>query len=520
MSDSRPDLKLKVRQLPHRPGVYLMKDRFGETIYVGKAKDLKRRVSSYFMPSKRQKADPKTRALIASIWDFDVYEVRNEPEALILESKLIKQYRPRYNISFRDDKRFMLVRIQLQDPWPRFTTTRLRKEDGAKYFGPFADSGAIKATVEWLNREFGIRSCKGKVPTEQDYKHCHDDLIRNCSAPCIAQITEGDYNQKVMEACDILEGKGKRARLNGLKEEMTKAAEQLNFELAGKIRDIITHLENALNPTRQFRRGKGVPSTVKPLEDLEELGRRLQLEAAPETVECFDISNVSSNHIVASMVRFSEGVPNNKNYRRYRIKTVSGQDDFASMAEVVRRRYARIIQEAKRANPEFEFEEHTLTEQLWALGREGKCPILLPNLVVVDGGKGQLSSAYKELRQLGLHHLPIVGLAKQQEEIFFPNESCPLLLDHSTGALKLMQRIRDEAHRYANNYNELLLRKRIKESILDDCPGMTQKRKLLLLQQFKSVKDLKKASMAELMTVEGIGPKTAQSITEWFAKES
>lgn len=519
MSDFRPDLKLKVRQLPHSPGVYLMKDRLGETIYVGKAKDLKRRVSSYFMPSRRQKADPKTRALISSIWDFDTHEVRNEPESLILESKLIKQYRPRYNVSLRDDKRFMMVRVQLKDDWPRFSMTRLRKEDGAKYFGPFVDSKAINATVDWLNREFGIRSCKVRQPGTEDFKHCHDDLIRNCSAPCIGKISSADYRARIDEACSILEGKGKRARLNGLREEMEKAAEKLDFELAAKIRDIITHLESTLNPARQFRRGKGVPSTVKPLEDLEELGMHLQLEAAPDVMECFDISNVSSNHIVASMVRFYQGAPDNKNYRRYRIKTVTGQDDFASMAEVVRRRYARIVQEAKRANPDVVFDRHTLTQQLWDLGVEGKCPILLPKLVIVDGGKGQLSSAHRELRELGLYDLPIVGLAKQREEIFFPNESNPLLLEHSTGALKLMQRIRDEAHRYANNYNELLLRKRVTESVIDDCPGMTKSRKNLLLKKFKSVRELKKATEAELMQVPGVGAKTAKSIIDWLRKK-
>ncbi len=519
MSQKRPDLTQKVRELPHTPGVYLMKDRLGETIYVGKAKNIKRRVSSYFTPSKRQKADPKTRALISSIWDFDIYEVRNEPESLILESKLIKQYRPRYNVSFRDDKRFMLVRVQLNEPWPRFSTTRLRKEDGARYFGPFVDSGAIKAIVEWLNKEFGVRSCKVRVPSEQDYKHCHDDLIRNCSAPCVGQTSSEAYRERILEACDILEGKGKRARLNGLREKMEKAAVDLDFELAAKIRDMITHFENALNPTRQFRQGRGVPTTVKPLEDLEELGRRLQLAHSPRVMECFDISNVSSNHIVASMVRFYDGAPDNKNYRRYRIKSVSGQDDFASMAEVVRRRYARIIQEARRANRECEFDPHTLTEQLWELGEQGRLPILLPHLVIVDGGKGQLSSALRELRALGLHELPIVGLAKQREEIFFPEESEPLRLDHATGALKLMQRIRDEAHRHANNYNELLLRKRIRESILDDCPGVTQARKMELLKVFKSVSNLRKATLEELMTIEGIGEKTALSIKDWFASQ-
>ena len=513
----RPNLKSKLGEVPHKPGVYLMKDRLGSIIYVGKARDLRKRLSSYFMPSRKAQADVKTRALLDSIVDFEVHLVRNEQEAILLEGKLIKQYRPRYNVVFRDDKRFLLLKINPEDPWPRLVLTRLRKDDGARYFGPFAHSGALRATVEWLNREWGLRTCRPRVPGEKDYKHCHADRIRNCSAPCVEKISREEYGERVAEICELLEGKGKRERLQKLRDAMEKASARMDFERAGRLRDVIQNLELTLKPTRQFSRGRGVPTTVKPTEDLAELGEELGLAGPPHIMECFDISNVSSNHIVASMVRFTNGVPDNQNYRRYRIKTVEGQDDFASMAEVIRRRYARILGESAAANPEVaEASQEDVVDSLRRLASEGKSPITLPDLVIVDGGKGQLSSATKELQRLGMHGLPIIGLAKQREEIFRPGQSDPLVLSHETGALKLLQRIRDEAHRFANNYNELLLRKRMKESLLDECPGMSPRRKAALLKKFGSVARLRKASPEKIAELPGISVQAAEKILEWL----
>ena len=514
-----PEAKKKLQETPHKPGVYLMKDRLGGIIYVGKARDLKKRVSSYFMPSRKMRADLKTRALIDSICDFDLQIVRNEQEALILESKLIKQYRPRYNVSLRDDKRFYMVKIQLDAPLPRFVLTRLKKDDGARYFGPFVHSAALKSTLEWINREFGLRTCRPRIPGESDYRHCHSDIIRKCSAPCVQKISEEDYQARVLEAVHLLEGKGKRDRLQGLRDNMEKAAEKLQFEKAARLRDIIANLEKTLSPARSFSRGQGkIPSTVNPTEDLTELQDALGLPDKLEIMECFDISNVSSNHIVASMVRFVNGSPDNQAYRRYRIKTVKGQDDFASMAEVVKRRYSRILSENHLASSD-DTQESPL-EALQRLAREGKSPLHLPNLVIVDGGKGQLSMAVRELQRLGLHDLPVIGLAKQHEEIFRPGNSEPLLLSHDTGALKLLQRIRDEAHRFANNYNELLLRRRVRESLLDDCPGMSAKRKEALLRRFGSIKRIRKATLKELESVPGIGKKTAEQMLSFLHNDT
>lgn len=514
-----PDFRAKLREVPHQPGVYLMKDRLGSIIYVGKARDLRKRMSSYFMASQKMRANVKTRALIDSIHDFEFHTVRNEEESLLLEGKLIKDYRPRYNVAFRDDKRFLLVKIRMADAWPRFVPTRMKKEDGSRYFGPFPHSSALHATLEWLNRGFGLRVCRAVDPGDAEYRHCNADIIRNCSAPCIGRITREQYVERVEDACRILEGKGRREVLDGLRKDMEKSAENLEFEKAATLRDILQNLEKTLSPTRQFSRGRGVPTTVKPTEDLAELGEELHLAGPPRVMECFDISNVSSNHIVASMVRFTDGLPDNQNYRRYRIRTVEGQDDFASMAEVIRRRYSRILMENAAANPDLQLSQEDPVEAQRRLAREGRAKIVLPDLVIVDGGKGQLGMAVRELRALGLHDLPVVGLAKQHEEVFIPGRSESIRIPHDRGALKLLQRIRDEAHRFANGYNALLYRRRMRESLLDECPGMSPAKKQKLLEKFGSVSRLKETTAAEIAKLPGISEKSAQGIIDFLNRD-
>ncbi|MBC7980563.1 MAG: excinuclease ABC subunit UvrC [Armatimonadetes bacterium] len=494
-----------------------MKDRLGSIIYVGKALDLKRRLSSYFTPSRKTRANLKNRALMDSIHDFDIHVVRNEQESLLLEGKLIKDYRPRYNIAFRDDKRFLNVKIKMSDPYPRFIAVRTKKEDGARYFGPFPHSSALHETLNWLNRRFCLRVCRPIHPGEADYRHCSADIIRNCSAPCIGRVSREDYLAKVEEACLVLDGKGRKALLDEIRLEMQFTAEALDFEKAATLRDVLGNLEKTLSPTRQFSRGRGVPTTVRPTEDLADLGAALGLSEPPRVMECFDISNVSSNHIVASMVRFTNGHPDNQNYRKYRIRTVTGQDDFASMAEVIFRRYSRILNE--NIDPENECNQESVIEAQRRLAKDGKAKIILPNLIIVDGGKGQLSRAFKQLRTLGLQELPIIGLAKQHEEVFFPGRSDPLHIPHDSGALKLLQRIRDEAHRFANGYNALLYRRRMKESMLDDCPGMSPRRKTLMLTKFGSISRIKKASPAEIAEIPGISVKFAHSLLEFLGEK-
>src|SRR5271156_3731461 len=487
MVAERPDVMPKVRDLPHKPGVYLFKDRFNRVIYVGKARDLAKRVSQYFHPSRRFAADRKTLALLESIWDLEVHTVKSEPESLLLEGKLIKEFRPRYNISFRDDKHFLLVKVNLNDPFPRFQLTRMKKEDGARYFGPFAHSGSLRKTLSLLRRKFHIRTCRPEIPGEFDYKHCLQHIIKNCSAPCVNKITRAGYLAKVKEACEFLDGASGEMQAE-FKAEMEKAAARLDFERAAEIRNLLDDLKRTTRPTKRFARQ--FVTTVRPSEDMVTLQEALGLPEPLNIVECFDISNISTTHKVASMVCFSNGKPDRSNYRRYRIKTVEGQDDFASMAEVVRRRYSRVLNEGIRR----------------------------PSLVVVDGGKGQLSSAKRELDALGLADLPVIGLAKEREEIFRPGQGDPLVIDHSSGAIRLLQRVRDEAHRFANGYHQILMKQRVSESLLDDCPGVSENRKMLLLRHFGSIEKLRHATAEEICAIEGIGPKLAETLVDFFAK--
>lgn len=514
----KPDLAAKLRDVPHTPGVYVMRDRLHRVIYVGKARDLRKRLSNYFTPARSKLADLKTRALIASIWDFDLHQVRNETEALLLEGQLIKDFRPRYNISFRDDKRFFLVRVHFGDAFPRLSLTRLKKDDGARYFGPFPHGSALKTTLNWLNRRFGLRVCRPLNPDEQDYRHCSNDIIKNCSAPCIGRVTPEEYRRRVEQACEFLDGKNKDL-VTALEEEMRKAAARLDFEKAAELRDMVDDMRKTLIPTRTFERGaraKAV-STIDPMADVKELQELLRLEQPPLVMECFDIANIGTAHCVASMVRFKNGVPDNANYRRYRIKVVSGQNDFASMAEVIRRRFSRILLEGRAAaGDDADFSQESPAEALKRL-TPGPKFVTLPDLVIVDGGKGQLGMAVAELQKLGLHGLPVIGLAKEHEEVFRPGESDPVIIPHERGALKLLQRIRDEAHRWANGYHQLLLRRRVAESILDDCPGVSQTRKATLLKAFGSVTRLRKATEDQIAAVPGIGKALAREIRSFLA---
>jgi excinuclease ABC subunit C len=516
---AKPDLLAKLRDVPHVPGVYIMRDRLNNVIYVGKARDLRKRLANYFTPARSKLADRKTRALIASIWDFDLHEVRNDTEALVLEGRLIKEFRPRYNVSFRDDKRYFLVRVHMGDAMPRLSTTRLKKDDGARYFGPFPHGMALRTTLNWLNKKFGLRVCRPLKPGEADYKHCSNDIIKNCSAPCILRISQEDYKKRVEQACEFLDGKSKDL-VTALEGEMQHAAARLDFEKAAELRDMIEDFKKTLIPSRTFERGARarVIRSIDPMADVQELKELLHLEKEPLVMECFDIANIGTAHCVASMVRFKNGVPDNSNYRRYRIKSVTGQNDFVSMAEVIRRRFSRILLEGRKvAGDDAEFSQEAPAEALERIAATSNKFVTLPDLVIVDGGKGQLGVAVAELQKLGLHELPIIGLAKEHEEVYRPGESHPVIIPHERGALKLLQRIRDEAHRWANGYHQLLLGRRVAESILDDCPGISKTRKAALLKAFGSVTRLRKATVEQIAEVPGISKVLAQQVLEFLA---
>src|SRR4249920_942262 len=468
----KTDLQKKVHEVPHRPGVYLMRDRFNRVIYVGKARDLRKRVSSYFLPSKLAQADLKTRALLDATWDFETHTVRSEAESVLLEGKLIKEYRPRYNISFRDDKRFLVVRVDLSEEWPRFRLARFKKDDGSRYFGPYAHAGALRQTLNFMRKKFGVLTFGRGAPTERELKSSTYQVpVR------LSETSAEQYRERVAQACEFLEGKS-REMITALEEQMHAAAEKMDFEKAAELRNMVADLRSTTKPTRRFTRGS-LPSTIDPMADVQALADALHLSDASRVMECFDISNISTTHVVASMVCFRDGVPDKNNYRRYRVRTVEGQDDFASMAEVVRRRYSRILLEARAANSDAaEFSQENAADALERISSHPEAnfvAVRLPDLIIVDGGKGQLSSACRELQRLGLHELPIVGLAKEHEEIYRPGRALPLRLPMDSPALRLLQRIRDEAHRFANAYHQLLMKKRVEESILDDCPGVSQK---------------------------------------------
>jgi len=535
VTKEKPDLLKKVHEVPHKPGVYLMRDRFNRVIYVGKARDLRKRVGSYFLPSKLAQADLKTRALLDATWDFETHTVRSEAESVLLEGKLIKEYRPRYNVSFRDDKRFLLVRVDLSEEWPRFRLARFKKDDGSRYFGPYAHAGALRQTLNFMRKKFGVLTFGRGSPTERELKSATYQVpVR------LSEINAEQYRGRVLQAAEFLEGKS-REMIGTLEEEMRKAAKKMDFEKAAELRNMIADLRNTTRPMRRFTRGS-LPSTIDPMADVQALADALQLARTPRVMECFDISNISTTHVVASMVCFRDGVPDKDNYRRYRVRTVAGQDDFASMAEVVRRRYSRVLLEASNANADAaEFSQENafdavercrVTAQVaeeWH-GNQSAPPAIstsndtsfvavrLPDLIIVDGGKGQLSAACRELQRLGLHDLPIIGLAKEREEIYRPGRALPLQLPMDSGALRLLQRIRDEAHRFANAYHQLLMKKRVGESILDDCPGVSQNRKNLLLRKFGSVSRLRKATVDEIASTEGIGRKLAEDVHQFLQK--
>src|ERR1700738_878250 len=511
----KPDLQKKVHEVPPKPGVYLMRDRFNRVMYVGKARDLRKRVASYFMPSKLAVADLKTRAMLDAVWDFETHTVRSEAESVLLEGKLIKEYRPRYNISFRDDKRFLVVKIDMSEEWPRFRLARFKKDDGARYFGPYAHSGALRQTLNFMRKKFGVLTFGRGSPTERELKSSTYQVpVR------LSEITVEQYRERVAQACEFLEGRS-REMITALEEEMRKAAEKTDFEKAAELRNMIEDVRKTTRSTRRFTRGS-LPSTIDPLADVQALADALQLPRPPRVMECFDISNISATHVAASVVCFRDGVPDKDCYRRYRVRTVEGQDDFASMAEVVRRRYSRVLLEAREMNPDAaEFSQENPVDTLQHESDKNErefVAVRLPDLIIVDGGKGQLSSACRELQRLGLHDLPIIGLAKEHEEIYRPGRAMPVQLPEDSGALHLLQRIRDEAHRFANAYHQLLMKKRIGESVLDDCPGISENRTNLLLRPFGSVNRLRQASVEQIAATEGIGPKLAEEVHRFLER--
>lgn len=480
-------IKEKVRRLPDGPGVYLMKDRFGEVLYVGKAKSLKKRVSTYFQPSRKLAiAQPKVAAMLDLIYDFDIIEVRSEQEALLLEGKLIKQFKPKYNTDFTDNKQFLMVRVDVQNELPRFRLTRNKLEDGARYFGPFAHSGLLRKTLAEMRRRFGILLGDAKPQKVGDDRWVFYDDARAEIYEQTDEVTTDEYRQRVEQALEFLDGKA-REWVADIENEMKQAAAEQRFEKAAELRDIFFALKKTINQQRRFIRA---PRLDVPAADLaaEELQRELGLRQPPSTLECFDISHISGSFVVASMVRFADGRPDKSNYRRYKIKTFVGNDDFRAMEEVVGRRYRRLRDEEKP----------------------------FPDIVVIDGGVGQVRAALKAFLVQDIEPPILFGLAKREETIVFADEREPIQLPHYSPALHLLQRLRDEAHRFANTFNADLRSKKIRESVLDDFEGLGPVRRQTLLEHFRSFERLRAASVEELQAAPGIGPKLAAQLHEFL----
>ena len=589
----------RIRSLPEEPGVYLFKDARGKVLYVGKAKSLRDRVRSYLNPG--PEAHPKTRVLMGRARDVDYVSTRTEVEALVLECNLIKEYKPRYNIRLRDDKKYPYIRVS-NDPFPRVFLTRTLVHDGSEYFGPYSDVGAMRRTLGLLQRVFQCRPCTPESLEGIDRPCLYYD-IKMCQAPCVGLQSREDYH-RAMDDVRLFLGGRTTELVNRLRARMQAESEGLEFERAARTRDQLRSIERSTDRLRtlvgqdvdrdalamrrdgedaagvvlKIRGGKllasetfyfaageesdvvafaaffqqyynstrSIPEEILTSEVLEETellvawlaekagrsvrltvpqrgekhtllalalknatlkldewliahgkaGRRAPDEVVqlrevlgsrelPRRIECFDISNFQGSHPVASLVHFEAGQPVKNRYRHFRIRGIAAPNDFAMMEHVVERHFRSLVQDG----------------------------LTLPELVLVDGGRGQLGAAERALAALELgQRVHLLGLAKRQEEIFRSGTAEPLVLPRSSPALKLLQRIRDEAHRFAIGYHRRLRGQELVRSALDDIPGVGTKTRIALLRRFGSVEAVSRASAEELRAVHGVGPATAERI--------
>lgn len=473
----------KLASLPDKPGCYLMRDKRGKIIYVGKAISLRRRVQSYFRDSTWRRSDPKLRGLIHGVDDIDVIVLRNEAEALLTESRLIKEYKPRYNVDFRDDKRFLMLRINCHDAWPMFKAVRFSREDGATYLGPYTSSAATRTAMDFVEKKFGLRKCAPREPGPEDHRHCINDIVRFCSAPCIGRISRPDYLQRVGEACAFLRGE-RPAFLDAVRGAMREAGAAGRYEDAANLRDTWFMLRDIVEQRVRIRLPSSARAQVTQ-KAMSELQSALGMGTLPRCIECYDISNISGTLAVASMVCLLEGRPARARYRLFNIRTVEHSDDPGMMAEVICRRFQRLHDQGE----------------------------IVPDLVVVDGGITQLRAAIGAIGSIGLKRMPmVIGLAKRLEEVHVPGRSDPIRLPADSGPLHLLQCARDEAHRFALQHHRRRRARRIRESVVDEIHGIGSVRKAQLLRWFGSVQRLKQATAEEIGAVPGIGRKTAESI--------
>jgi excinuclease ABC subunit C len=427
----------KVRQFPTSSGVYLMKDSAGRVIYVGKAKNLRSRAGSYFVKAAAEEF--RTAHWIDEICDADYIETESEVDALLVESRLIKDIQPRYNKDLKDDKTFPYLMITTHEDFPRVEVTRQPRERGVKLYGPFANAGALRGAVQVLQRIFKFRTCGLDIEEADErwrwFRPCLLASIRQCTAPCNFRISREEYRRDIKRLQMFLEG-NKGAVLGEMRDEMKSAADNLQFERAARLRDEIRLLENLDKRGELDTHAQPEVFYVDPKKGLAGLRKVLRLAKTPRVVEGVDIAHLAGNNTVASLVQFLDGLPFKPGYRRYKIRGVEGIDDYLSIHEVVARRYARLSRESE----------------------------TFPDILLIDGGKGQLAAATAAFREMEIEPPVMISLAKRQEEVFVPGADEPLRLSRHSYALRLLQYVRDEAHRFAQHYHHMLRRK----STLDD----------------------------------------------------
>ncbi|GDX95435.1 UvrABC system protein C [Planctomycetia bacterium] len=435
-SRDRSQAAAKVRTFPQTPGVYLMKDAAGRVIYVGKAKNLRARAGSYFLKAAAE--DRRTADLVREIRDIDYLEAESEVDALLLESRLVKDVQPRFNSDLKDDKTFPYLQITTHEDYPRVEFTRTPRQKGVRLYGPFTSAGSLRGAIVVLQRIFKFRTCTLDIDADDPqwrwFRPCLLASIDQCTAPCNLRISREDYRRDINRLKTFLDG-GKKQLLAEMQAEMLEASSRLEFERAARLRDEIRLLQTLDQRGDLEEHVQPEVFLVDPKKGLAGLAKVLGLGSPPRVIEGVDIAHLAGNETVASLVQFIDGLPFKPGYKRYRIRTVPGIDDFKSIHEVVARRFSRLV-------------------------REGAS---LPDIFLVDGGKGQLSAALDALESLGVTPPCIISLAKREEEIFLPGRSEPLRLSRDSYALRLLEYVRDEAHRFAQHYHHLLRGKRALE---------------------------------------------------------
>ncbi len=439
ISNQTPDPRdpaAKAREFPTTPGVYLMKDAAGNVIYVGKAKNLRRRASSYF--SKEAAKDARIRDWMPLVKDVDFIETTDAIQAVFTEARMIKDLRPRFNKELKDDKTFPYLQIRTREEFPRVEITRKPRRKGVRLYGPFTSTKPLRIAMDVLQRLLQFRTCQLDIATGEDrwkwFRPCLLHSIRRCTAPCNLRVSRQDYREQIKKLIFILEGKTANL-IRRMESEMVAASEALNFEKARRLRDEIAAIQKL---DMRGDANKDVQPEVFPIDPkkgLLGLRKVLGLEKTPRTIEGMDIAHLSGQDTVASLVSFLDGIPFKPGYRRFKIKSVQGVDDFASMREVVTRRFRRLRDEDE----------------------------VFPDILLIDGGKGQLNAAIEAFQAIGITPPCLISLAKQEEEIFRPGESESIKLSRHSAALRLLQYVRDESHRFAQHYHHMLRRKRFTE---------------------------------------------------------